>query len=160
MSTEALPTARGSFSERVGMQIKIELLKAGMSGRELGRRLGESQTWVSSRTSGRVPIDVNELQRIADALRVSVADLIPSRPAGTTRRDDDPNASLPRIGCSAHVPTAAPRSPFPAAASRPSGRPRKNVTRPGSPVPATRRRPVPVQPPKPPSLRAALPMTA
>lgn len=137
MSTETVPTARGSLSERVGMEIKVAMVRAGVTGRELARRLGTSQTWVSTRLNGTTPLDLNELQRIADALGVTVIDLLTptlklSKDApGPNGRPDRPVSAIP-----------SPRH----TTSRPLGPSRRDITRPSSPVPPSRRRPSPVRP--------------
>jgi transcriptional regulator with XRE-family HTH domain len=48
-----------------------------VSGRELARRLNVSSSWVNYRLTGAQPIDVNDLERIAVALGVTVLDLLP-----------------------------------------------------------------------------------
>lgn len=53
------------------------LARRRVSGRELARRLGVSSPWVSNRLTGHLEIGLDELQRIADALEVEVADLLP-----------------------------------------------------------------------------------
>lgn len=44
---------------------------------ELARALGKSEQWVSVRLRGVQPIDLNDLQQIADVLGVAAADLLP-----------------------------------------------------------------------------------
>jgi transcriptional regulator with XRE-family HTH domain len=121
-----------SLSARLGMEIKLEMVRAGISGRRLAIRLGVSQTWVSTRTTGATPIDVNELENIADALGVPVAELlsraVSSKPRGV-------NLSFPRLT----VP-AAPADDRPIRVS-PFGGGRTDSVRPASAVPATKRRP-------------------
>lgn len=80
MSINVSPTVRRTLSERVGMEIKIALLRSGMSGRQLATKLGVSQTWVSSRLQGATPIDLNDLERIAEVLGININDLFPSPP--------------------------------------------------------------------------------
>lgn len=55
-----------------------------MSGRELARQLDVSASWVSYRLTGQQPIDLNDLDRIASTLGVTVADLLPRRDRETT----------------------------------------------------------------------------
>jgi hypothetical protein len=110
---------------------------------------------VSDRLRGSQPIDLNDLELIAHALGVGVLDLMPNNPsrgAGRGGQINNLNDNLAQLSRSAHVPSAG-GSPFPRVGNRPSGQPRKAVTRPGSPTPPTRRRPVPVPSPK-------LPMSA
>ncbi len=48
-----------------------------VSGRELARKLGVSPSWVSYRLTGAQPIDLDDLQLIAEALGAEPAALIP-----------------------------------------------------------------------------------
>lgn len=138
MSTDALPITRGSLSERVGMEIKVAMVRNGVTGRELARRLGASQTWVSTRLTGATPLDLNELQRIADALGVPLLDLLPQSVRLTTRADSL-NRALTKVDRTA-IDTPA-TSPFSHSATRPTGPYRRDRTRPVSAIPANRRRP-------------------
>lgn len=83
MSIDTVSNARPSLSHAVAVEIKVSMVRKGISGRQLAQRLGVSQTWVSIRLTGTTPIDLNDLQRIADALGVKVVDLLPdARPTG------------------------------------------------------------------------------
>lgn len=53
------------------------LARRRMSGRELARKLHVSPSWISYRLTGTQPIDLNDLAKIADALEVEPADLLP-----------------------------------------------------------------------------------
>lgn len=53
------------------------LVRRRMSGRELARKLHVSPGWVSYRLTGVQPIDLNDLQKMADVLGVEPADLLP-----------------------------------------------------------------------------------
>ncbi len=64
-------------SQRVAIEIKVEMVRRGISGRRLATKLGVSQTWISSRLAGTTPIDVNDLYRIAAALGAKTQDLLP-----------------------------------------------------------------------------------
>jgi transcriptional regulator with XRE-family HTH domain len=73
-----VPTAGGGdLSRRVAEEIRAMMARRRISGRELARKLGVSQSWVSYRLTGIQPIDLNDLQRIAEALDVTVLDLLP-----------------------------------------------------------------------------------
>lgn len=65
------------LSELVAEEIRAMLGRRRVSGRELARRLNVSSSWVNYRLTGAQPIDVNDLQRIAVALDVTVLDLLP-----------------------------------------------------------------------------------
>jgi DNA-binding Xre family transcriptional regulator len=51
---------------------------------ELARRLDVSHTWVSNRLAGNQELTLNELERIATALDVDVAELLPTRTLNKT----------------------------------------------------------------------------
>lgn len=112
MSIDAGPprTATASLSERVGMEIKVEMVRAGVSGRRLALRLGVSQSWISTRLNGTTPIDLNELERVADVLGIDGAELL-RRAAQSTSRT-----------ATAHYPEVAIR-PTRAHATHPHNRP-------------------------------------
>lgn len=78
MSIDVQPTVRPNLTEQVAEEIRVLLTRRRMSGRQLAARLGVSQTWLSSRLVGSTPIDLNDLQRIAEVLQVTPADLLPS----------------------------------------------------------------------------------
>lgn len=59
-------------------EIKALLDDRGISGRELARRLGVSQPWVSQRLTGETSITVADLARIVAALGVPLSALIPA----------------------------------------------------------------------------------
>lgn len=66
-----------TLSEAVAEEIRALLARRRMSGRQLAALLDVSQTWMSTRLKGTTPIDLNELSRIAAALNVEVAELLP-----------------------------------------------------------------------------------
>lgn len=96
------------LSDRVAEEIRALLARRRVSGRELSRRLGVSPPWVSLRLTGSQEIGLNDLERIAAALGVTIVDLLPR---GVTGQDLPPTVTDP----------PAPRSPL-AAMSRPPGR--------------------------------------
>ena len=98
-----------------------------MSGAKLAKQLGVSDMWVSYRLRGVQPIDLNDLERIADALGVPVIDLFPR---DTVRPNNRSTRSAVQV-----------TSPTRPAVDRPKGRPANGSTRPQSSGPATRRRP-------------------
>jgi transcriptional regulator with XRE-family HTH domain len=69
------------LSVRVAEEIRVMLTRRRMSGRELARRLDVSPSWVNYRLTGAQPIDLNDLERISEALGVTIHDLLP-RSAG------------------------------------------------------------------------------
>lgn len=71
-----------TLSEYVAGEIRATLARQRKSGRQLANALGASQTWVSSRLNGTTPIDLNDLARIAEALGIYAADLLPRSTEG------------------------------------------------------------------------------
>lgn len=67
-----------TLSELVAEEIRALMARRKVSGRELSAKLGVSPSWISYRLSGKQPIDVNDLLRIANALGAGVHDLLPS----------------------------------------------------------------------------------
>lgn len=126
-----------TLSALVAAEVRAVLGRQDVTRSELGRRMGENAQWVSSRLTGQTPINLNDLQRMADALDVRVIDLLPgtlklSKDApGPNGRPDRPVSAIP-----------SPRH----TTSRPLGPSRRDITRPSSPVPPSRRRPSPVRP--------------
>lgn len=81
------PERPATLSVRVGAEIRANRARLRISQTELAEILGESHYWVGDRERGRVPIDLDELERITDALnqianergaaRIRLGDLIP-----------------------------------------------------------------------------------
>lgn len=68
-----------SLSASVGKEIRKLLIDLDMALVDLAARMGENEMWVSRRLRGSVPIDLNDLERIARALHVDIAELFPQR---------------------------------------------------------------------------------
>ncbi|GAA2681933.1 helix-turn-helix domain-containing protein [Actinoplanes palleronii] len=66
-----------TLSELVAEEIRALMARRQMSGRTLATKLDVSPSWVSYRLSGKQPIDINDLFRIANALDAGVHDLLP-----------------------------------------------------------------------------------
>ncbi|SNY28869.1 helix-turn-helix domain-containing protein [Paractinoplanes atraurantiacus] len=66
-----------TLSQLVADEIRVAMTRRRMSGRELATKLNVSPSWVSYRLSGKQPIDLNDLLRIANALEVGVHELLP-----------------------------------------------------------------------------------
>lgn len=86
------------LTERVAEEIRGWMGRRRLSQAALARQLGVSKMWVSYRLSGTQPIDLNDLDRIARALGVAVADLLPPdvRRASDNRASYDPTPGRPR----------------------------------------------------------------
>lgn len=121
-----------SLTARVAEEIRAVMGRRRLTGAGLARALGVSQMWVSYRLNGQQPIDVNDLERIAQVLDVPVLDLFPaayrSASTGVTGRQGT-NGEFPTprepVALRVYHPTHAVRT-RPAnhdrAQSRPSGR--------------------------------------
>jgi DNA-binding Xre family transcriptional regulator len=100
-----------TLSDKVAEEIRAMMARKRVNGTELARRLGVSKMWVSDRLRGNQEIGLNDLDRIAAVLGVTVADLMPGtgrQPVGwkvTTpnRPSDNRPAGRPRSGQTAKV---------------------------------------------------------
>ncbi len=115
MSTETVAKPDEDLSAYVAGEIRAQLGRLNISRVELARRAGKDETWVGKRLNGRREITINDLERIARALRIEPGKLLP-------------RVTLPYLP---PVPSAAIRRPpsYPAGRGRP-GRP----TAPSSPL--------------------------
>jgi transcriptional regulator with XRE-family HTH domain len=68
-----------SLSDYVAAEIRAMIARKRTSGRGLAERLGVSRSWVSYRLTGNTEITLTDLERIAAALNVQVAELLPPR---------------------------------------------------------------------------------
>lgn len=71
----------GQLRDQVAEEVRVWLARRKMSGAELARRLGRSQTFIAKRLDGRQAFDVDDLEQVGQILGVSAADLI-SRSSG------------------------------------------------------------------------------
>lgn len=69
------------FWAAVAAEVRAAAARRRISGSELARRLGKTQSWVSRRMVGDIPLGLDDLEGFAEALGVSPFDLLP-RPAG------------------------------------------------------------------------------
>ena len=121
MTTTPTP-ARTSLSERVAEEIRAQMARKRITGTALAKALRVSNAWVSYRLSGKQPIDLNDLEAIAGALAVPVADLFPPdvRQGSRTNQGNSPVLDRPTD-------------------NRPPARPNGRGDRPLSTAPGTRR---------------------
>jgi len=77
---------RTSLAARTVEEIRVAMTRRRMTGARLAAELGVSATWVSYRLNGQVTLDLNDLDRIAAVLEVSVAELIPGASDRPTRK--------------------------------------------------------------------------
>lgn len=87
MTTSVLATA-------VAKELRLYLMRRGMSQQRIADQLGEHQTWVSRRLTGQTEITLAELERLAVALDVSVIDLLPE--SAFRRRRPPTDGYVPR----------------------------------------------------------------
>jgi transcriptional regulator with XRE-family HTH domain len=122
---QSLSDSRSTLSDKTAEELRALLARRRLSGRDLARRLDVSPSWVSYRLTGTTEIGLNDLERIADALDVEVAELLPlaDQPAEQvlTRRRRLPG-SYP-IATTAATPTQ-PDSHHIRPSVRPAGSPR------------------------------------
>lgn len=127
------------LSERTAEEIRVVMTRRKVSGRQLAAALGVSQTWMSTRLNGTVPIDLNELQRFAEVLNVEVTELLPRPMPGRVVATVPTTSDRPNVHSDASpVRTTRRRSERKA---NPIGRSRRESTAPASAVPPTQRRP-------------------
>lgn len=77
----ATTESTGQLRDQVAEEVRVWLARRKMSGAELARRLGRSQTFIAKRLDGRQAFDVDDLEQVGHILGVSAADLI-SRSSG------------------------------------------------------------------------------
>lgn len=102
----------------VSEEVRVAMARRRINGVELARRLGVSQAWVSRRLSAETPFDVDDLERIARALDVEPAALIPRSERVTYWYPDAPDQ-----------PIADPSQPASPAAPRHRVNPRPRIIR-------------------------------
>ena len=115
----------------VAEEIRVLLARRRMSGVQLAEAIGRSQAYVSRRLNGATAFDVDDLERIAEALGVTVLDLIP-RSAGQgdvsqrygsdsqTTDEPDRKSSRRRPGGANRPPNVPPSTRRPSFVRQPS----------------------------------------
>lgn len=68
----------GSLSARVAEEVRVALARQRKTQRALADDLGVSIMWVNDRVNCVKEIGLNEIERIAGALKVPVAELVPA----------------------------------------------------------------------------------
>jgi transcriptional regulator with XRE-family HTH domain len=146
-----------TLSELVAEEIRALMARRKVSGRELSAKLGVSPSWISYRLSGKQPIDVNDLLRIANVLGVGVHDLLP--PPEIAARATEPTEQPAKAGVGGARGSSLSDKYLYGSLSRsdegdddrkatppPIGPGRTDPVRPMSAVPARHRRPQPTRP--------------
>lgn len=67
-----------STADLLRRTISIELTRRGMSQRDLATAVSKSDTWISNRLTGAVPLDVPDLDLIARGMGMTAFDLVDS----------------------------------------------------------------------------------
>ena len=77
MTTPAVAVAtHGIFTAAVAEELRVQMARKRITGRELSRRLHVSAQWISQRTRGVVPMNTDDIEMIAAALGISVLELL------------------------------------------------------------------------------------
>lgn len=75
--SETMTTGTAPIKQRVASEVRANMARQRISGSELARRIGVSQPYLHRRISGEIPFDIDDLARVAEALNVTIADLLP-----------------------------------------------------------------------------------
>lgn len=86
--------ASRTLSDLIAEEIRVALTRQRMSQRQFAARLGVSPAWLNYRLTGVQEIGVNDLNRIAKALDMTVFDLMPSAEAVAQAATNPP--AIPR----------------------------------------------------------------
>jgi len=70
--------AATTMRDLVATEVRAWLGRRRISGAELARQMGKSQTWVARRLDGRQAFDVDDLEQVAAVLNLHVSDFFPS----------------------------------------------------------------------------------
>lgn len=73
------PERSATLTDIVARNIRSRMGWLGIRQRELARRLGENDQWVSVRVKGQVSLNLNDIQRFAKALETELHNLLPSQ---------------------------------------------------------------------------------
>lgn len=132
--TDNTPPARGRLREHVAEEIRVLLARRKMSATQLARLTGLKQSSLSRRMTGETAFDMDDLELIADALGITVTDLMPQQANASA----DPNRRLPQVSRLAAPDTTRTRTTHRPAqrTSRAQRRP-VGVRSPGHTIPST-----------------------
>lgn len=134
MTTTPVASSHAPLRERVAEEVRVALTRRRMSAARLARELGVSQTYVWRRLGGETAFDLDDLERIAGILGVTVRDLIPPSGMQTT---------TPKVTATDRLTSPKPPARSAKASIRgPIGRPRTGeITRCHQPIAPGQRRP-------------------
>lgn len=71
-------TQPGTLADSVAAEVRAQLARQRMSASALAKALGKSEMYISRRLRGEMPLDLDDLERIASALEVDFAALLPA----------------------------------------------------------------------------------
>lgn len=114
MSENATATA-APMRERIAEEIRALLARKRVSASKLARLMGVTQPYISRRLTGETALDVDDLDRIARALEVTVVDLLP--------REIRSQTTVAKVQMAVRPMSGRPRD------SRPTGHPGNPSTR-------------------------------
>jgi len=83
-----------TLRKTLGANVRSLLEVRGMSQAGLAGRIGKSQSTVSQIIHGRVPVAIDTIEALADALRVPHSTLLSRAPVARTRRRASPEAEI------------------------------------------------------------------
>lgn len=121
------------LNSSVAGEIRAWMGRRGVRQSQLARVLGENEQWLSTRLRGATPLNLNDLERIAQALAVNVVDFLPHREREVTLPFPAPTFPAQRISLSSPMdPTGRtartmPRQSIDKSAQRTSARPSRNL---------------------------------
>lgn len=133
--TDMRVEAAARLTDKVAMEIRLELTRQRMSQAKLARALGKSQMWLSDRLRGVQPFDLIEIEEVAEVLDVPAVRLL--YPEFRQNRD---SGVIPERPIRKRIVRTPDRRPIDRGPRSPS------AVRPISSIPATKRRPGPVRP--------------
>jgi transcriptional regulator with XRE-family HTH domain len=136
-------STRGRLREHAAEELRVILARRRMSAAELARRTGIKQSTMARRMTGETAFDLDDLELIAEALGIEIADLFPPSGGATTTRSvsDDLNRALARSRKDDPKPVRH-------VATRPFSPPRRDPNGPPSATPLSSRRPRDTRPVK------------
>lgn len=75
------------LAERVVEEIRVAMARQRINQVELAARMHVAQPWISRRLSGKTPITLDDIERLAEGLRLDVDELLaPGRQEGSGSR--------------------------------------------------------------------------
>lgn len=117
-----VPERTATLTELVAAQIRSLLGYRDMKPSELARRIGENDQWMHVRLKGKVPLNLNDMHRIAQALNVPVGQLMPPPDVAAGAADPRTTHGYQSLALVDAIHTSRPVD------NRPSGRPGKVAT--------------------------------